>query len=123
MFKKIGFLVTLAFVLTSVSVVAAPIVPLYVPVEVDLEPEYQLVMDGYPETSFDGYWAGGQTTIYDVVMSYGDGNSERYSTSYKTDVYFHRYNLTGRPSGYKWYPKLTVSNGNTDYDSVVVELD
>ncbi|MDN5302772.1 MAG: hypothetical protein PWQ60_2286 [Thermoanaerobacteraceae bacterium] len=123
MFKKIGFLVALALVLTSVSVIAAPIVPLYVPVEVDLEPEHQYVT--FPNTEdqyFDGEWAGGQTDVYYVVMDYDDGDDYRYYTSGKNGHYTHHYDIDFIPLGYKWHPELTVSNGNTDSDSVIVEF-
>ncbi|MDD2574509.1 MAG: hypothetical protein WCS98_08475 [Bacillota bacterium] len=112
-----------ALLLITVSVaIAAPIQPEYIPLECDLTPEKQYVSDMMPYASFEGTWARGQTSTYHIDMNYDDGNRENYYTTDTFGVYRHNYNLAYKPIGYKWYPRLTVTNGIAEYDEVIVEV-
>ncbi|MDD2574510.1 MAG: hypothetical protein WCS98_08480 [Bacillota bacterium] len=123
MVRNIGILVMVMVLFASVLAFAAPVKPMYIPVSCDLWPEHQFVSSGDNQKVFEGNWFGGATSTYFISMDYGDGNKEEYYEKHNLSwIYAHFYNTAGKPDGYKWYPRLTVTNGNTDRDDVIVEV-
>jgi hypothetical protein len=119
----VGFACLVLVALGAAAV--AEVVPLYPPLECDLAPEIQHVF--LPDIGwafFDGNWAGGPDGVYESVkMSYGDGHSESWvNVTYTSDSFDNQYDLSGKDRGYRWYPKLTVKNGGTVSDTVIVEI-